>query len=222
MIIGMVGRARSGKDTFAQLLKEAFKDLTGDEYIFMAYAGILKEQVGESFGLTKEQLYGDQKELPDGRYLRPTLPYCAGSSGEPNGDGKLPNPHWTAREIMQAYGEFHRSIDVNYWVKKVVDKIEKECYSNVIITDIRYPNELSAINTFSGVSINIVREDAPEIHGSKHSSETSMDSVTDYDFVVNNNGTIEDLKEVAYSLAHRLVSVQRVSKNKKLEEVENG
>lgn len=208
MIIGMVGRARSGKDTFAQLLKEAFKDLTGEEYIFMAYAGVLKENVGESFNLADEQLYGDYKEMPDERY--------------PKGDD---SGYWTGREIMQAYGDFHRSIDPNYWIKKVVDKIEKECYSNVLITDIRYPNELSVINTFSGVSIKIVREDAPEIHGSQHSSETSMDNVSEYDFVVNNSGTIEELKEVAYSLAHRLVSVQRVqrvSKNKKMEEVKNG
>lgn len=204
MIVGIVGKGRVGKNTLGDLLKEAFKELTGEEYIFMAYADILKEQVGISFDLSNQQLYGDLKEMPDNRYTKE--------------DGNS----WTSREIMQAYGEFHRSIDINYWVKKVVDKIEKECYSNVILTDIRYPNELSAINTFSGVSINITRENAPSINGATHSSETSIDNVTDYDFVVNNDGTIEELKEVAYSLVHRLVSVQRVSKNKKLEEVKNG
>lgn len=203
-IIGLCGQARVGKDTFGALLKDAFKDLTGEDYIFMAYAGVLKEQAAESFGLTREQLHGDQKERPDGRYTKE--------------DGT----NWTAREIMQSFGDYFRSIDPNYWVKKVVDKIEKECYSNVIITDIRYPNELSAIDTFHGTSIKIVRDDRPEIHGSSHSSETSMDDITDFDFVVNNDGTLDDLKEVAYSLAHRLITVQRVSKNKKVEEVKNG
>jgi len=202
MIIGMVGRARSGKDTFANLLKEAFKDLTGEDYILIAFADELKRKVAEDFKLTHDQLYGEDKEKLDERY--------------PKGD-----TFWTAREILQFMGtEAYRAIDDNFWINKLIDNIDKNCYNNVIITDIRCPNELKVVEKFHGKSIKIIRDDAPEVHGGRwHASEIMLDSINDCDFMVSNNGTLEDLGELAYSLAHRLTTVQRVarSKNKKME-----
>jgi len=70
-------------------------------------------------------------------------------------------------------------------------------WPNWIITDTRFPNELSAVKKAGGVTIRIERDLLPfnmNVHTVQHSSETSLDTA-DFDFVVENNGTIEDLAQ---------------------------
>lgn len=72
----------------------------------------------------------------------------------------------------------------------------EEIRPNWIITDMRFPNELKAIEDRGGVSIRVNRP----VHalsqenncGLLHPSETALDNAT-FDYVINNNGTIEDL-----------------------------
>lgn len=171
------GKARSGKDTFAKMLAEELQKQKGQAYVLMAYAHELKLRVQKDFDLSFEQLWGDEKETPDKRYPKP------------DGDG-----YWTPREILQAYGQFFRTIDYNFWVKHLFRIIEEKEYKNVIITDGRHLNEIDAVVDRGGFHIRVGRENKDSIHNEKHISETALDGGYRVDFNVLNNATLDDLK----------------------------
>ena len=79
-------------------------------------------------------------------------------------------------------------------------------YPNWIITDVRFPNEAKAIKDRGGILIRVNRSgyisDLPKnstplehlARGKElHISETSLDSYKDWDYVIDNNGTIIEL-----------------------------
>lgn len=74
--------------------------------------------------------------------------------------------------------------------KKLTNKGKKKVqYPNWIITDMRFPNELKAVKNKNGITIRVNRVNLIE---NNHPSETSLDSAT-FDYVIDNNGTIEEL-----------------------------
>lgn len=195
MLIGIAGKARSGKDTFAEFLLKEFEP-HGDNFIRMAFADALKSLCMESFGLTREQLYGNQKELEDKRYCKQDIkPYCSGL-----GKDELPSPYWTPREIMQAVGSFYRSIDYDYWVKQLDKAVKASEIKNVIITDIRHVNECKYIKENNGLLIRVLRDDIEEIHGMTHESETALNDYKNFDIEIFNNGDLADLNVAARNI----------------------
>jgi hypothetical protein len=80
-------------------------------------------------------------------------------------------------------------------------------HPNWLITDTRFPNELEAAKTHNGITIKIVRESGNTI-GTTHASETALDDYTKWDYVVDNNGSLEDLKTQILSILEILVIIQ--------------
>ncbi len=212
MIIGISGKARSGKDTFAQMLAEELQKQTGQAYVLMAYAHELKIKIQKDFDLSYEQLWGDEKEIEDKRYRKP-LPDDIGvpSKGIVH--------HWTSREIMQNYGQFFRTIDYDFWVKNLFRVVEDKDYKNVIITDLRHVNEVNAVVDRNGYHVRVDREDKDSVHNEEHISETALDEGHRVDFTVNNYGTLEELKETAKIVVRFLISSEKMFN--KLERKEN-
>jgi hypothetical protein len=64
-------------------------------------------------------------------------------------------------------------------------------YPNWIITDMRFPNEMEAVELREGVTIKVVRSGTTV---GTHASETALDDAY-FDHVISNNGTFEDLIE---------------------------
>ncbi len=182
-LIVISGKARAGKDTLGEILKSKFKD----NYFTMAYANELKRRLRDDFDLSREQLYGDLKEVPDKRYRKKT-----------DCDEVV---YWTPREIMQFMGtDAFRAIDDNFWVNQLFKYIHRNNLKNIIITDGRFPSEIKAVKDRGGVHIRIEREYELEVHGTNHASETSLDNHDDADFNVYNHGTIEDLEVIAETI----------------------
>lgn len=175
-LIVISGKARVGKDTFADILKNTFDE----NYVTLAYAGELKRKCTEDFDLSYDQLYGDLKEVPDERYVK----YSDSTNVV----------YWTPREIMQFIGtNCYRAIDNNFWVKSLFKYVDKNNLKNVIITDARFPNEIIAPVLRGGYHIRINRDLRTNINGETHASETSLDDFSQINFTINNNGSIEDL-----------------------------
>lgn len=195
-IIGVSGKARSGKNTFAEMLAEELHRKTGKVYILMAYADELKKMAQREFDLSWDQLWGEEKEKEDKRYLRQPK-YVGGVRSDST---EFPSPYWTGREIMQQLGGFYRSIDNNFWVKKLFKSIDEKEYENVIITDVRYPNEVDPIVERNGLHLRIERPLADKIHGLEHASETSLDKPYKVDFSVINQWTLNELRKTAIEL----------------------
>ena len=134
---------------------------------------------------------------------------------------KIDDSPLTPRLIMQLLGtECGRNIlHPNLWVNSLMGEynpgsdcsciVHEEslgCYhcdytgkdtppSQWIITDVRYPNELQAIVDRGGITIKVERPEVDKIlHSQQHISETSLDNST-FDYVINNNSSVEDLVE---------------------------
>jgi hypothetical protein len=118
----------------------------------------------------------------------------------------------TVREFLQQLGTeaMRYNLHENVWVnalfsKYKVTKIEHsnyytEDYPKWIVTDMRFPNEMQAIKDHGGICIRLVRGQFPT---SKHSSETSLDNRNDWDELVYNTGTLEDLYEKAKHIVNK-------------------
>jgi len=203
MIIGISGKARSGKDTFSEMLAAELNKGAYPAYIMMGFANELKLKCQAAFDLTWEQLWGEDKENLDERY-RKQMQYHGGVRSDRD---ELPEPYWTAREIMQDFGAFYRTIDNEFWIKnlfRVIEVIEDKEYTNVVVTDVRYINEADFIINNGGYVIRINREDKDAVHNKQHPSEIELDNYNRFDFTVINDWTLKELKVAASDVARFL------------------
>lgn len=182
LLLGLSGKARSGKDTLGDYLSTQFGNMCGEEVHTMAFADELKDDLFNKFDLSFEQLHGNLKEVPDTRYRRSDDTY------------------WTPRAMMQAYGQFMRELDSDYWVKKLFDKVDVMEYKHIIITDLRQLNEVNSILGREGFHIKVVRlqENTLSEDSKNHSTEIELeDNYVHVDYTIFNDGSIEDLYEKA-------------------------
>jgi len=96
------------------------------------------------------------------------------------------------RGLLQKLGHGLREIlDPGVWCRPVVDKAEllDEDGVNVVITDVRYINEIEAIWQAGG---RVYRIDRAVPHLS-HPGEEQLDEFQGWDGIIDNNGSIEDL-----------------------------
>ena len=191
MIIGISGKARSGKDTFADMLAKELNNEAYPPYVMMAFANELKMKCQEAFDLSWEQLWGNEKEVEDKRYAKQIVTYTGCT------DNNYYTIYWTAREIMQNFGAFYRTIDNEFWIKNLFKVAEQKEYTNVIITDVRYINEADYILEHGGVVIRVNRENKDSVHNEMHPSEIELDDYKKFTFTVINNWTLEVLEKTA-------------------------
>lgn len=111
----------------------------------------------------------------------------------------------TPRLLLQLLGtECSRQIiHPNIWINALMSKyMIPEYYNNGelrrhvpqkwIVSDVRFKNECKAIKDRNGILIKINRDTGIK---SIHQSETELDSYTDWDYIIDNNGSIENLIE---------------------------
>ena len=181
-IIGLGITAQVGKDTAAAYLEKKFPGQVKP----LAFAYKLKKIAMELFGLSWEQCNGpyEIKEAIDPRY------------------GKSP------RKIMQELGEKMREIYPDVWIDAVFDiaipKFQKDGYDIFAISDTRYPNEAVGIQGRSGVVVRIDREDSGVRAGKNHSSETALKNYDKFDFIIENNGTLEEFYDKLDSMLEEI------------------
>lgn len=178
-IIGITGRKFNGKDTIANFLRDKYG------YHQIAFADPLKETCRILFGFTDEQLFGTLKETPDADWF-----------------------NLTPRQILQYLGTdimrnqmtpLSPEFEDKFWIKCVENKIKKILNENsnacIVISDVRFPNEVEMIKKLGGTVIRVSR---PNIENnntfSGHASEIMIDKLdADYDLI--NDTTREELYE---------------------------
>jgi hypothetical protein len=213
MIIGFVGFIGSGKDTAADYLVN-FHGFRRD-----SFANTLKDAVAAVFGWDRVLLEGRTKEAREWREQRDE--WWSNRLGQ----------DITPRRILQYWGTevcrqgFHDDI----WIASLENKIRKTG-DNIVISDVRFPNEIKAIHNSGGLVVRVKRGDDPEWyqdavnmnsgptnmswaiskmrieHLGIHASETAWVG-KDIDLEIDNNGTIDDL----FSQIRNLVEDQLVS-----------
>ena len=145
------------------------------------FADSLKDMCINLFGFTYEQAYGtdDQKnqilshirweDMPrfQNMKLMKKMPIDAKKSWDWR-EGEM-----TAREFMQFFGtDIMRKIHINVWANACINKIIKEGSDLAIVADVRFPNEVEAINKAGGKVLRLERN----IHDDEHDSETALDA----------------------------------------------
>ena len=181
MIIGISGKAGSGKDTAAKMLEVLYAnpDISYEDFANKRYKNFADIQIVHFADSLKETA---QVLFRIGEWETNTQ------------EGKKTTIDWigkTVRELLQGIGQGLRdAIDFDIWVKILFANTEG--WSNYIIADVRYPNEVYAIKKRNGVLIRIDRKGAG---AGNHSSETALDDYKEWDVHIENNGSIEDLFE---------------------------
>ena len=96
----------------------------------------------------------------------------------------------TAREFMQHFGsDVCRNIYEPIWVQSCLNKIKKEQSELAIIADVRFPNEVKAIEQAGGKVVRLTRN----VHEDNHSSEVALDDYPFTDYIDNKIESIETL-----------------------------
>lgn len=203
MVIGIAGKAQCGKDTTSDLIcyifdkyrdKEAWdiEEFT-EEYIpeedFLrlkpscikrAFAGVLKQCTAKILGMWEGSLEDIDVKNRKIDWLQ----------GQP-----------TIRQFLQKFGtEVGRVIDPDIWIKTTFRDYEcirnlhpekDKNFYNLVISDVRFPNEIEAIRNKEGIVIKVTRNGVES--AGNHSSETILDDYTDWDYVIENNKSLYDL-----------------------------
>lgn len=99
--------------------------------------------------------------------------------------------------ILQA--EINRKIFINIVENKVAQESRYDDYKYVICTDVRFEHESEYIRNKKGVLINIVRSDVEQLD---NVAEHDLDDEEDYDFIIENDGSYEELWDAVWNLVH--------------------
>ena len=191
MILGIAGAIGSGKDTIADYL------VNFHEFRRESWAGTLKDAISVVFGWDRILLEGKTKQSREWR--------------------ELPDKWWsnklnktiTPRNVLQEWGTdvCRQGYHDNIWVASLENKLLK-ITDDIVISDCRFENELASVKNLGGITIRVSRGQDPEWmeeykrYGKTqeflakykhiHSSEfTGVD--LEYDYVIKNDGTIEEL-----------------------------
>jgi hypothetical protein len=146
MIIGFVGFIGSGKDTAADYLVN-FHGFRRD-----SFANTLKDAVSYVFGWDRTMLEGRTTSAREWR-----------EQVDPWWAERLNMPNLTPRWVLQYWGTdvlrngFHDDI----WIASLENKMRKTT-DNIVISDVRFPNEIKAIHNAGGKVIRIKRGPEPE------------------------------------------------------------
>jgi hypothetical protein len=149
MIIGIAGFQGSGKDTIADYLQNIYG------FKRDSFAATLKDAVAAVFGWDRELLEGRTRES---RAWRETV--------DPWWANRLNMPNLTPRLVLQKWGTevARKSWHDDTWIASLEYKLTK-AHNDIVITDVRFPNEIKAVKDAGGIVIRVVRGPEPDWYG---------------------------------------------------------
>jgi len=209
MIIGICGFIGSGKDTVADYL------VNFHEFRRESFASTLKDAVSSVFGWDRTMLEGRTAQAREWR-----------EQIDPWWAERLDMPTLTPRWVLQYWGTevcrkaFHDDI----WIASLENKL-RNSRDNIVISDCRFPNEIESLKQAGGSIVWVQRGTLPDwyedavsanqgnnvgLNAMKmrkiHASEWAWLG-SDFDVVIDNNGSIDDL----YKQSARLVVGDKIS-----------
>ena len=173
-LIAISGKMGSGKDTITNMILEFLK-IKNIKCKHLKFADCLKKA---SSLITSSNL--------DDNYN--------------NKDKMIESLDLSIGRFQQLFGTTIReNIHEDIWIFPVIEYHLNNPDTFCIISDCRFKNEANFVKKNGGLVFRINRDVKPEImndvnRDTKHISETDMDDYTDYDLVINNNSSIDEIK----------------------------
>jgi hypothetical protein len=199
MIVGISGFIGCGKSTVAQWLT--------NDYNFRkdSFATSLKDACAMMFDWPRDMIEGDTKESREWREQVDT--WWAGKLGIPN---------FSPRLALQLVGtdSLRNHFNEGIWFLTLENRVRKNPDQHVVISDVRFPNEIEFIKNQGGILLKVNRGPAPvwyetalmankgnsiakkimtDTYSQAHFSEWAWVG-SKYDYELNNDGTLEDLE----------------------------
>ena len=209
-IVGILGFINSGKGTVASHLVDRFG------FRQDSFASSLKDAVSAIFDWPRNLLEGDTKESREWRELV-----------DPWWSEKLNIENFSPRLAMQLIGtdSLRTHFNKDIWFLTIQNRLRKNSEKNVVISDVRFPNEIRFIRDNGGYLIRVNRGSLPvwyetaimanngnslaydvmtKTYSSAHLSEWAwVGSKTDAE--VDNNGSIETLKSQLDIIINKII-----------------
>lgn len=170
------GKANSGKDTTCELIDNYFK-LKGKKIVNLQFSSYIK-----MYAKTLSGWNGDEDTKP--------------------------------RSLLQELGTeiIRKKIDNDFFIKRIIGDIEVYSYycDAITISDARLPEELDSIKK-SFKNVYKIKIERPNYENNlndterKHITETALDNYDDYDYVLVNDGSIEELNEKVIKIIDEVI-----------------
>ena len=176
-----------GKDSVADVLVRRYG------FVRRGFADALKDEVLDRLPRTLGA-YLDLAGLEDTVGLRRSLVYV------------LKQP--IVRALLQEYGtEVRRTDDPRYWGKKVAGWVEDYRPQRLVVPDVRFRNEIEFVRALGGRYVRVDRPGVELAALDTHASESELDGV-EPDYVIHNDGTLEDLERRVEAMARDLFGLR--------------
>ena len=100
------------------------------------------------------------------------------------------------RQDLINLGNWGRAQDPDYWLKKIIEQD-----GNIIVTDVRVPHEYEVFKNAGAIAIRVEasRENriqrGGELIGENDITETGLDNIKDWDYIIDNNSDYDNLKK---------------------------
>jgi hypothetical protein len=179
--IGLIGPAQSGKDTVGARLRQRYG------YQRVAFADPLKRAA-----LNVDPV------IPASYGVHMRLSTLVADVGWDYAKTTYPE----VRRVLQHVGQTVREIDPEFWIRAAFPAIDaaERLGLPVVVTDVRYLNEVVALQNRGFSMLRVTRPDAGVTgEGAKHKSETELDDYAAR-LTIANTGTLDDLNRIVDSL----------------------
>lgn len=209
-LIGISGRAGSGKDLIASIIQYLIwkNKVEKGEYTNLHYN--FEDFTNSRFGGNTLSNWEIKKFADKLKDIVCLLTGCTRTDLE---DREFKNNHkfrfenkWygSVREFLQYFGTdlIRKNLGDDIWINATFSdykppKLSEYNPSQWLISDVRFPNELKAIKDRGGICIRVERHNHPNDTNpnTEHESESALDNSDDFDYIVINDGTIDELIE---------------------------
>lgn len=108
------------------------------------------------------------------------------------------------RQGLIDLGNWGRNQSDDYWIKKIISED-----GNIMVTDVRVPFEYETFKNAGAITIRVecpreIRATRGTLIGENDVTETGLDHITDWDYIINNDSDYETLKQKATELIKEL------------------
>lgn len=226
MILGLCGKMGAGKDTLAEVLIDKFN------FKRVAFADSLKNICSKAFDI--DNRYFHDRDLKDKPFeqavelntynltkLCEVIKECNIKVTDTNLEDMIKGCAGVVlespRKLLQYIGTdcCRMYIDDSIWLKIGLNEV-KNNIPNVVITDVRFPNEKLGIKSMGG-KVGLIRRVNNDLINpqSNHTSEMDTWTPDDYDFLFSNDDELGSFKEsIEIWYKYRLKSYEMYSDSK--------